>query len=166
MKFWWYDGNPRDRQAPIRPYSDITANLVANQGNKLPVSCCLIKGTEGEIYSPDDYGQNVFLMRKGEKSYTNIRTHPACKDVPKVIPRSPGHVKEWFEMMKDPSKPAYSSFEIAAYLNEVILLGCLAQQIGEGRPIEWDGPNMKSKDNEEASKLVKRDYRPGWEPKL
>ena len=166
MKFWWYDGNPRDRQAPIRPYSDITANLVSNQGNKLPASCCLIKGTEGEIYSPDDYGQNVFLMRKGEKSYTNINNHPACKDIPKVIPRSPGHVKEWFQMMKDPGKPAYSSFEIAAYLNEVILLGCLAQQIGEGRPIEWDGPNMKSKDNEEASKLVKRDYRPGWEPKI
>ena len=166
LKFWWYDGNPRDRQAPIRPYSDITANLVSNQGNKLPVSCCLIKGTEGEIYSPDDYGQNVFLMRKGEKSYTNINNHPACKDIPKVIPRSPGHVKEWFQMMKDPGKPAYSSFEIAAYLNEVILLGCLAQQIGEGRPIEWDGPNMKSKDNEEASKLVKRDYRPGWEPKI
>ena len=69
-------------------------------------------------------------------------------------------------MMKDPEKPAYSSFEIAAYLNEVILLGCLAQRIGEGRPIEWDGPNMKSKDNAEASKLVKRDYRPGWEPKI
>ena len=166
LKFWWYDGNPRDRQAPIRPYSDITANLVAKQGNKLPASCCLIKGSEGEIYSPDDYGQNVFLMRKGEKTYTNINSHPACKDVPKVIPRSPGHVKEWFEMMKDPKKPAYSSFEIAAYLNEVILLGCLAQRIGEGRPIEWDGPNMKSKDNEEASKLVKRDYRPGWEPKI
>ena len=48
----------------------------------------------------------------------------------------------------------------------ISLLATIAQQIGEGRPIEWDGPDMKSKDNEEASKLVKRDYRPGWEPKI
>lgn len=164
LKFWWYDGNPRDRQAPIRPYSDITANLMANQNNKLPVACCLIKGSEGEIYSPDDYGQNVFLMRKGEKTYTDIGNHEFCKDIPKTIQRSPGHVKEWFDMMKDPDKKAYSNFEIAAYLNEVILLGNIAQRIGEGRPIEWDGPNMKSRDNDAASKLVKRDYRPGWEP--
>jgi hypothetical protein len=165
LKFWWYDGNPKDRQAPIRPYTDITRNLVAKQG-KLPVSCCLIKGTEGEIYSPDDYGQTVFMMRKGEKTYSNINDHEFCKNVPQTIPRSPGHVKEWFNMMKDPKDKSYSNFEIAAYLNEVILLGNIAQRIGEGRPIEWDGPNMKSKDNAAATKLVKREYRAGWEPKI
>ena len=139
LKFWWYDGNPKDRQTPLRPYSDITKNLVQAQG-KLPVSCCLIKGTEGEIYSPDDYGQNLFLMRKGEKTYTNINSHPACKDIPKTIPRSPGHVKEWFEMMRDYNKAAYSNFEIAAYLNEVILLGCIAQRIGRRPPHRMGRP--------------------------
>jgi hypothetical protein len=165
LKFWWYDGNPKDRQAPIRPYTDITKNLVTKQG-KLPVACCLIKGSEGEIYSPDDYGQTFYLMRKGEKTYTNGNSHEFCKNIPKTIPRSPGHVREWFDMMKDYNKKSYSNFEIAAYLNEVILLGNIAQRIGEGRPIEWDGPNGKSKDNAAATKLVKRDYRKGWEPKV
>ncbi|MDB4668289.1 hypothetical protein OAF06_05895, partial [Akkermansiaceae bacterium] len=81
------------------------------------------------------------------------------------IPRSPGHEQEWFDMMND-GKPAYSNFEIAAYLNEVILLGCIAQQIGEGNPIDWDGPNMKSTNNDAATKLVRRDYRDGWAPKV
>jgi hypothetical protein len=165
LKFWWYEGNPGSDFRPIRPYTDITKNLVEAQG-KLPASCCLIIGTEGEIYSPDDYGEHFHIMRKGEKVYTNGNDHEICKPVPKTIPRSPGHEREWFDMMKDPSKPAYSNFEISAYLTEVILLGCIAQRIGEGRPIDWDGPNMKSKDNAEASSLVKRTYRAGWEPKV
>lgn len=164
LKFWWYDGNPKSAFKPLRPYTDITKNLVDKQG-KLPASCCLIKGSEGEFYSPDDYGSQFFVMLKGEKVYTNGNNHEAAKAIPQSIPRSPGHVKEWFNMISD-GTPAYSNFEIAAYLNEVILLGCIAQRIGEGRPIEWDGPNMKSKDNPEASKLVKRDYRAGWEPKI
>ena len=164
LKFWLYDGNPKSAFKPLRPYTDITKNLVDKQG-KLPASCCLIKGSEGEFYSPDDYGSQFFVMLKGEKVYTNGNNHEAAKAIPQSIPRSPGHVKEWFNMISD-GTPAYSNFEIAAYLNEVILLGCIAQRIGEGRPIEWDGPNMKSKDNPEASKLVKRDYRAGWEPKI
>lgn len=104
-------------------------------------------------------------MRKDDKVYIPGDQHEFCKAIPESIPRSPGHVKEWFDMMNG-GPPAYSNFEVAAYLTEVILLGCIAQNIGEGRPINWDGPNMKSTDNEEASKLVKRSYRPGWEPKV
>ena len=40
----------------------------------------------------------------------------------------------------------------------------MAQNIGEGRPMDWDGPNMKSTNIPEASALVKREYRKGWEP--
>ena len=139
LKFWWYDGNPKDRQAPIRPYTDITKNLVTKQG-KLPVPCCLIKGSEGEIYSPDDYGQTFYLMRQGETTYTNGNTHPFCKNIPKTIPRSPGHVREWFDMMKDYNKKSYSNFEIAAYLNEVILLGNIRSEerrVGKACRARW-----------------------------
>jgi len=59
---------------------------------------------------------------------------------------------------------AYSNFDIAAYLTETILLGCIAQRVGKGVPIQWDGPNMKSPNVPEASKLVKRKYRKGWAP--
>ncbi|MCC6884302.1 MAG: Gfo/Idh/MocA family oxidoreductase [Verrucomicrobiales bacterium] len=164
LKFFWYEGNPKPDFWPIRPYPDLTKHVVASQG-KLPTSGALIIGDEGEFYSGDDYGGSFFLKRNDEAAYLPGDQHELCKTIPQSIPRSPGHVKEWFNMMTD-GTPAYSNFEIAAYLTEVILLGCIAQKIGEGRPINWDGPNMKSTDNPEASKLVKRDYRPGWEPKV
>jgi len=66
-------------------------------------------------------------------------------------------------MMRDPAKTAYSNFEIAGYLAEVILLGCVALRVGEGKRMEWDGPNMNSPNLPEAREFVKRTYRKGWE---
>ncbi|NNC86888.1 MAG: Gfo/Idh/MocA family oxidoreductase [Akkermansiaceae bacterium] len=170
LKFWWYEGNPSNNFKPIRPYPDLIKHVIASQG-KFPKSGCLIIGDEGELYSGDDYGRDFFLKQKGDKMYIRGNDHPACKGIPQSIRRAPkgmgqlGHHQEWVDMMKG-GAPAYSNFEIAAYLNEVILLGCIAQNIGEGKPIGWDGPAMKSTDNEAASKLVKRNYRDGWEPQV
>jgi hypothetical protein len=81
--------------------------------------------------------------------------------VPQTIPRSPGHYKEWIEMIRT-GTPAYSNFDIAAYLTEIILLGCIALRVGEGVPMQWDGPNMSSPNCPEASKFIKRNARTGW----
>ncbi len=58
--------------------------------------------------------------------------------------------------------PAYSNFEIAGYLPEIILLGCIALRVGEGIPMEWDGPNMRSPSCPQAEQFVKRTNRTGW----
>ncbi len=57
--------------------------------------------------------------------------------------------------------PAYSNFDIAAYLTEIILLGCVALQVG--KKLEWDGPNLRATNAPEAARFVKREYRKGWE---
>jgi len=44
----------------------------------------------------------------------------------------------------------------------VILLGCVALRVGEGRRMEWDGPNMKCTNLPELNQWVKREYRKGW----
>lgn len=163
LKFWWYEGEPGASIKPLRPYPSVVAEIVAMR-RSLPPSGCLIVGDKGKLFSPDDYGAQLFLLLEGEKEYKPGENHEACKDIPKSIPRSPGHEKEWFDMMKDSKKPAFSNFDIAAYLNEIILLGCLAERVGEGRPMEWDGPNMKSPNIPEASQMVKRSYRQGWAP--
>ena len=93
---------------------------------------------------------------------SQVAKHDAVKDVPQSIPRSPGHMQEWFRMMKEGTQ-AFSNFDIAAYLTEIILLGCIALNVGEGVRMEWDGPNMKSPNVPDAAKFVKRDSRPGWE---
>lgn len=164
LKFWWYEGNPKNDFDPIRPYPDLIKEIITLRG-KMPTSGCLVVGTKGMLYSQDDYGGDFYLMMKGEKAYTRGADHDAAKNIPQVIPRSPGHTQEWIDMMKG-GPAAYSNFDIAAYLNEVILLGSIAQRVGEGRPIAWDGPNMKAKDNPAASAFVKRNYRDGWAPNI
>ena len=165
LKFWWYDGNPRSGFDPIRPKAAVVSEVVALKGGKMPPSGAVIIGEKGRLFSQDDYGREFYVKLNDEKEYRHASQHEACQGIEKTIPRSPGHEQEWIDMIKG-GAPAYSNFEVAAYLNEVILLGCIAQQIGEGHPIDWDGPNMKSTNNAAASALVKRDYRDGWAPRV
>ncbi len=161
LKFWWYDGNPNDPLKPLRPDTDRVKEIIATQGN-LPGSGALIIGEKGKLFSPDDYGAQFYLAMKGEEEFISGDKHEAAKGVPQSIPRSPGHMEEWFRMMRD-GTPAYSNFDIAAYLTEIILLGCIALRVGEGVRMEWDGPNMKSPNVPEAARYVSRANRAGWE---
>jgi len=160
LKFWWYDGKPADPLKPLRPQGDAIHEIIATY-DKLPASGALIIGEKGKVFSPDDYGARFFVAMKGSSEYVASDQHEACKAVPQSIPRSPGHMEEWFRMMKD-GVPAYSNFDIAAYLTEIILLGCVALRVGEGYRMEWDGPNMRSPNLPAAAQFVKRDNRRGW----
>ena len=51
---------------------------------------------------------------------------------------------------------AYSNFDIAAYLTEIILLGCIGLRVG--KRLDWDGPNMTARNAPEAAQYVKREY--------
>lgn len=167
LKFWWYDGSPGDKeQKPFRPPADVTKEIV-EMGSSLPGSGCLLVGEKGKLYSPDDYGAQFYLMVDGEKEYKSGRNHEAVKNVPVTIPRTSGadidtrQKQEWFKMMKE-GAPAFSNFDIAAYLTEIILLGCIAMRVGVGRKMDWDGPKMRSTNIKEAAQFVKRQNRPGW----
>jgi hypothetical protein len=171
LKFWWYDGNPSgDKNSinnPLRPPTDLTKEIVEMRG-KLPPSGALLIGSKGKIFSPDDYGSQFYVMLKEDKKYRGGADHEAAKAIGQTIPRAPGKGDdlsmklEWMEMMKS-GTPSYSNFDIAAYLTEIILLGCIAMRVGEGTRMEWDGPNMKSPNVSEAAKFVKRENRKGWE---
>jgi Oxidoreductase family, NAD-binding Rossmann fold/Oxidoreductase family, C-terminal alpha/beta domain len=160
LKFWWYDGNPDDALKPLRPEANVVREVIATY-DKLPVSGALIVGEKGKLFSPDDYGERFFVAMKGKSEYVSGEQDEACKAVPKTIPRSPGHMQEWFRMMKE-GTPSYSNFDIAAYLTEIILLGAVALRVGEDRRMQWDGPDMKSPNVPEAARFVKRENRPGW----
>ncbi|MEI6782709.1 MAG: gfo/Idh/MocA family oxidoreductase, partial [Verrucomicrobiota bacterium] len=161
LKFWWYDGNPGDAFKPVRPPFEVVREVV-NTYEKLPPSGALVVGDKGKLFSENDYGAQFFLAMKGKNEYLPGDQDEACKAVPQSIPRSPGHMQEWFRMMKE-GVPSYSNFDMAAYLTEIILLGCVALRVGEGRRMEWDGPNMRSPNLPEAAQFVKRDNREGWD---
>ena len=141
--------------------------------DKLPGSGCLLIGDKGKLFSPDDYGQESLILLKGEKEYLSMNNHPAAKGVPQSIPRAPtmtdargwgvdqSQKLEWFRMMRE-GTPSYSNFDIAAYLTEIILLGCVALRVGVGKRMDWDGPGMKSTNCPDAEKFIRRHNRAGW----
>lgn len=154
--FWWYDGGWK----PSDEIADRVLSFIASQKDrdgkprerKLPGSGCLLIGDKGHLFSPDDYGAEFHLLPQSE--------FEGFKGPEETIPRSPGHYKEWVEACRG-GKPAYSNFDIAAYLTEIILLGCVA--LRTGKKLEWDGPGMKAKNAPESAQYVRRKYRKGWE---
>lgn len=154
LKFWWYDGG-------WKPAPELTADIREMQG-KLPGSGCLIVGDKGTLFSPDDYGSKFYLKLGDDKEYLAGSTHEAVKDIAQTLPRCKGgHAREWLDGIRGGLAP-YSNFDIAAYLTEIILLGCVAVRHGVNRRIEWDGPNAKAR-NADVTPLVRRAYRQGWE---
>ena len=71
-----------------------------------------------------------------------------------------GHHKQWVEACKTGS-PTGTNFNYAGALTETVLLGVVAFRAG--KKIEWDGPNMKVTNISEANRLLKTEYRKGWE---
>jgi hypothetical protein len=166
LKFWWYDGSPGDRSIKLlRPSDSVegVSKVKEMQGGKLTNQGTLVIGTKGVIFAPDDYAEKIYLSLKDEKEFVDGKKHPACASIPQTIPRSPGHDREWFNAMKE-GKPelAYSRFEIAGYLTESILLGCIALRVGVGKRMEWDAQNLKSTNLPEAAQYVTRKNRNGW----
>lgn len=173
VTLWWYDGGKPDPKArgghdgSNKPPREITADVESLMG-KVPGSGCLLIGDKGKVFSPDDYGTRFFVKLNDEKEFVSADSHGVVTPVPQTIPRNAfsgdpdlRHHLEWIQAIKD-NKPGscYSRFDIAAYLTEIMLLGCVALRVG--KKLEWDGPRMRAKNAPEAAHFVKRENRPGW----
>ena len=86
---------------------------------------------------------------------------------PKTLPRiKPGprwdptrHQQDWLQACKS-DEQAGSSFDYSGPLTEMVLLGNVALAAGE--PIHWDKKKMEITNDAEASQLLRRQYRKGW----
>jgi predicted dehydrogenase len=160
VTLFWSDGGNK-------PPKDVTADIVALQ-DEVSGSGCLLVGEKGIMFSPDDGDQDLrfFVKMKDEKELKRGLDHEAVKAIPQTLARNPcegspdarQHL-EWIAACKG-GKPGYSNFDIAAYLTEIILLGCVALRVG--KKLEWDGPKMRAKNAPEAAHFVRREYRKGW----
>jgi len=78
----------------------------------------------------------------------------------RVLPRSPGHYREWLDACKG-GKPAGSNFvDHAGLLTGVVLLGNIA--IRTRQKLYWDGAAMRFTNSNEANKYISPPYRKGW----
>lgn len=87
------------------------------------------------------------------------------KDDLRRIPRRPpvgdGPIEEWLRAIKGDGPAPGSSFDYAAPLTEVVLLGVIAKRTG--RTIEWDAEAMKVKGQPDLDALVREPAREGWQ---
>jgi len=169
----WYDGGRPDESAPNghdfsnKPPQKLLADIAALLG-EVPNSACLIIGDQGQVFSPDDYGEQFFVKLNDDKKFIHYKKHSAVAAIPEWIPRNPfkgdndlrQHL-EWINAIKE-NKPqsCYSRFAIGAQLTEIMLLGCVA--LRAGKPIQWDGPAMRAVNCPEAAPFIRRANRPGW----
>jgi predicted dehydrogenase len=171
VTFWWYDGgnprkdNPFEHDGHNKPPEEATV-AIKEARDQVPGSGCLLIGDKGQLFSPDDYGAQFFVKLNDEKELVDGKNHEAVKAIPQIIPRNehPGGTDErqhleWIAACKG-GKPGYSDFDIAAYLTEIILLGCVALRVG--KKLEWDGPNMRATNAPEADHFIRRTPRKGW----
>jgi len=112
---------------------------------------------------------NLFIGDKGKMLGHRLIPEAKSKEYgrpPKVLPRSPGHHKEWINACKG-GEPAGSNFDVSGPLTEVVLLGNVALRMGQqlyekGLKLYYDGPNMKVTNLPEANKYIHSEYREGW----
>jgi hypothetical protein len=80
----------------------------------------------------------------------------------KTIPRSPGIHEEWVAACKGEGKTT-SNFDYAGKLTEMMLLGNIALKVKDKNTIlQWDGPNMRFTNLDEANQYLQMEYRKDW----
>jgi hypothetical protein len=82
---------------------------------------------------------------------------------PPILPRSPGHYRDWIRACKG-GDPACSNFSVAAPYAEWVTLGAIAYRF-EGK-LEYDAKAKRFTNNAEANQYLKPVFRKGWELKL
>jgi len=157
VTLYWFDGrenSPRHFARQLEKSEVTCCGKPAAEifrGQKLSGSGSLMVGSEGMLYSTDDYGNHWRLLPADK-----FRDYKAP---PQKLPRSPGHHKEWVEAIRG-GRPAMSNFNYAGPLTETVLLGVVA--LRARTKIEWDAPNLRITNNKEANALLHREYRKGW----
>lgn len=130
------------------------------------------EGWEGE-FDPKEggmvmYGDKGTLFHYGmrpESPQLLPQSHMAeMKSQLREIPRLPstkgGPREQWMRVIKGEEKECGSSFDYAAPLTEMVLLGAIAQRTG--KTIEYDPENMKITNVPGLDPLIKEPVRDGW----
>ena len=140
VKLSWYDGGIR----PPRPAEIADDQHMGDNG-------ILFVGDKGKML------EHTLLPESKRKEYGRP---------PQMIPRSPGHYKEWIAACKG-GKPAGSNFDHAGPLAETVLLGNVAlrlelrEKLTRAR-LDWDPEKFEFTNLAEANQFLRREYREGW----
>ena len=164
--FYWYDGGnlPPDEileQLPERFQQRIADQKAGKLRRK--TSGAVVVGSEGTIFSPDDYGARFDFIRNGE--VTKDYELPE-QSIPRIPYEGSNDERQKWEFVKsitgEYKTGTMSNFGYAGRLTETMLVGILALRGEVGKRYEWDAKNLKCSNDDSVNKFVHREYREGW----
>ncbi len=163
--FFWYDGGNLPPEEIIKQLPESFQNRVAkqrdNSGGK--TSGAVVVGSNGLIFSPDDYGARYDLIREGKP--VRDFDKPA-QSLPRIPFEGGNDQRQKWEFVKtitgEYEPGTMSNFGYAGRLTETMLVGIFALRGDVGERIEWDAAKMQSPSHPEMNKFIAREYREGW----
>ncbi len=159
INFHWYEGKvgndgKEDKGVKNLPPMDLF------HGKTPKNSGLLLVGTDGIMYSPNDYGADWKIYRNG-KWHAKEEVEKPAPTLPRNGRGDNGMKEELIKAIRE-NEPsiAMSNFDYSGNMTEAILLGNVAMLAG-GK-FTWDAKNLRT-NRKDADKLISKTYRPGWE---
>ena len=158
IKFHWYEGKVGNDGKTNKGIKNLPPmDLFHEQQPKN--SGLLLVGTEGTLYSPNDYGADWMVYKQGKWHKRNEIELPE-----KFLPRNgrgdAGMKEELVKAIRENNPNiAMSNFDYAGNMTECILLGNVAMRAG-GK-FKWNAKKL-STNRDDANKLISKVYRNQW----
>jgi predicted dehydrogenase len=148
FEVYWHDGGNK----PERPDELAEGENLTNQGG-------LYIGTEGKMYAAGD-------PRNWPKLLPEERNKEQGRPEQQIERSAEGHHKEWYLACvgEKPHDFPKSNFSYAGPFTEMLLLGCIAQRLG-GK-LRYDPETMTFAERADATALITKEYREGWDFRL
>lgn len=143
----WFDG-PQD-WSNVGRIDKFGADHAAHRG----LACWLV-GSKGLLGCGTHAGAPTLVS---EELHQEWLKNPPQPSIPRVVG---GPVREWLRAIKGDGPEPGSSFDYAAKLTEIILLGVLAQRFNTR--IEWDAKAGRITNHPELNAFVREPAREGW----
>jgi len=167
VKVHWYDGfkgtieelAKLDENDPVGEHNrpPIVAEIEQKYGRKLTDGGAIFVGDKG-ILATGNYCESPRLVpEEKQRSFP-----PPPKTLPRVK-KGLTHYTDFLRACKEGGVPPCSHFDYGGPLSEIVLLGCLAERAGVGKHVEWDAEKCEVTNLPELNRLVRREYRKGWE---
>jgi len=166
VKVHWYDGFQGAAEALAlldenNPEGDhnrpaLVGELEKKYGRKLGDGGVILVGDKGILVAGNYCGSPRLVPEEKQKAFGKP------PHVLERVKKGLTHQTDFLRSCKD-GKPASSSFDCSGPLTEMVLLGCLAERAGTGKHVEWDAEKVEVTNLPELNRMVRREYRKGWE---
>lgn len=167
VKVHWYDGfkgtaeelAKLDQENPEGEHNrpPIVDEIEKKYHRKLTDGGAIFVGDKG-ILATGNYCESPRLVpEEKQRSFP-----PPPKTLPRVK-KGLTHYTDFLRACREGGAPPSSHFDYGGPLSEMVLLGCLAERAGLGNHVEWDAAKMEVTNLPELNRLVRREYRKGWE---